>query len=309
VTLPSLVTRLAIAALRITSSDGCPTSSEVEQALAAFGSADSANSDRQVVLTADHDTLVVALRGADGERLAARELDCAGNCRNMAGAVAIVIVAWEAALSPKPEIESEPIREAGVAAQPDAVGWSKPASEVATPLEQPPKKASMSHFELGAGPLVSVVSNDAAPAGIFFGELDAATAPWGGVFTLGVEGTHGLALPTGSSSWQRVFLSLGGVYRLVWRWGSLDTDADGVVGLILAHGHGLATDATGSAFDPGIRLGTRLLFKIGVARLWVGVWGLAFPHSVHLVTVGTDVGPMVPRLELQTGVGASVFVF
>jgi hypothetical protein len=284
---------LAFGNLKIVSTASCPSGSEVEQALEALQLPELAGSNDEVVVSSADDALVVVLFDRNHTRLAERRLAHVEDCRETARGVAIVVASWETVFPSQAD---------------GSLVAAPPVAEVQRSAEVKAEPSSV-HLELGAGVLVSVASDGAAPAATAFGMMTGAGGHWGGALTLGVEGSRNLVLSPGSASWQRLTLSLGGLYRFLWRWGALDLQADAVAALLLAHGDGLKGDANASTFDPGVRLGGRLLVPVDRAGIWVGVWGLLFPRVIELVIAGQNHGPLAPRFEVLAGGGASLNVF
>jgi hypothetical protein len=275
--LSALLWALTVGAVPVDGETPCPTAEEVGQALVPL-SAGTRPSDHRVHLDHDAGQVTVTLIGATGATLARRSFEAGPGCPELAQAVAIVIVTWEAEL---PAVTSH------LAPAPGA-----PAS-------------SPWQWELAAGAGISSVG-DVAPAAL----VSVALGPpgrWVGVLSFAGAGGRSATLTPGNVSWQRWELGLGARARLTSAPDvSLEMDALGAV-LSLA-GSGFTEDGSAVQLEPGARLAVRAAWHWSPWLVWVGVSGAAWPVAQVAEVAGVSGSARIPRVEAWALLGGAYAV-
>jgi hypothetical protein len=290
----------------------CPTAADLSAALVGLvapGSADAAPDIAE--LLARGGVVSVQLSNAKGDVIAEKALPTSRSCADRARTAAVIVAAWEAHLRggmpgdlAVPAAPREPPPPPPVAPSPPPPPVVPPPPRlVVVPSVMP---APPLEVEAGVGLFASLVSTQAAPAGL----AEVVVSRRGGRFSLGLEalavGTHSATLDsTARGDWRR----FGGVVdaRSRWRWPrfQLDVRAGFALTALVVQGSSLPNPASATLTDPGALVGLRGRVPLDVAAPWLDVTAAAWPGAHTLYVTGTSESANVPRFELLLGVGVS----
>jgi hypothetical protein len=277
----------------------CPSPAEVQRRLGDLmaGVPDAVAQDRAHVEPTGSG-LHVDLRRDDGGRIAERVVTSSGTCADLASASAVIIATWEAQLRPERMARIRLPAEDGPA--PATIVWAAP---------RPP--AEITTFQMGAAGLVSLApqSGRGNPAlgGLAFGTW--APRPSGlGVYAAaaGTAARSSSLSSAVSTSWTRVYASVGPFYRFATPSARIELGAEATGGVLFASASGVTP--AGSDHSPvlGFGLGARVAARWAPMAPWLGVEGLAWTTRDRLYVQGLPTENDVPRLEALIALGVSV---
>jgi hypothetical protein len=292
----------------------CPTADDLRAALVGLvapGNADAAPD--IAVLLARGGVVSVQLSNAKGDVIAEKALPTSGSCADRARTAAVIVAAWEAHLRggmpgdlavPAVPREPPPPAPPPVTPSPSPPPVEPPPPRLIVAPSVPP--SSPLEVEAGVGLFASLVSTQAAPAGL----AEVVVSRRGGRFSLGLEvlavGTHSATLDsTARGDWRRI----GGAVdaRSRWRWPrfELDMRAGFALTALVVQGSSLPNPASATLTDAGALVGLRARVPFGVAAPWIDVTAAAWPGAHTLYVTGTNESAKVSRFELLLGVGVS----
>jgi hypothetical protein len=292
---------------------GCPTAADLRAALVGLVAPRSADAEPDIAeLRVRGGVVSVQLSNAKGDVIAEKALPTSGACADRARTAAVIVAAWEAHLrgGMPGELAVPPVPR-----EPPAPPTAPPPVAPSPPVEPPPPRlvaapavepSSPLEIEAGVGLFASLVSTQAAPAGL----AEVVVSRRGGRFSLGLEalaiGTHSATLDaTARGEWHR----FGAVVdaRSRWRWPHFELDARAGFALtaLVVQGSSLPNPASATLADPGALVGLRGRVPLGVAAPWIEVTAAAWPGSHTLYVTGTSESVNVSRFELLLGVGVS----
>lgn len=270
----------------------CPTPAEVSRVLTGLVPARAAKpAEGRAYLSASGGFVTIELWGLDGGLMAERRLDSVGSCAEMAEAVAVILAAWQADLSPR--------RAQGVTELPAAAAVS-PAPESAA---GPPVL-----FDVGAAALTSLVSGKAELGGKVEGVLLPFASPLGFHLAAAAASSHtqtSTSPPVGAQ-WIRPALSAGPNLR--WRGQSfaVDVHGDAVLALQRVKGVGLTTISSDTSVQFGLAAGLRGLRTWNHIAAWIGTDLLVYQGQDNLTVGNSQSIGRLPHLELQVTLGFSL---
>jgi hypothetical protein len=236
-----------------------------------------------VQLQEDADGVRISLEGADGVQLGERYLSRGGSCETMAGAVAVIVSAWEGELAP------------GEVPAPSGLELGQDAA------------ATISGgvgYELGASAFGSY-SDGFAPGVLVVGSIGPRQGRLAAWLTLGGVDGRELALGSGTARWQRLWLSAGARLRLLDSSVVLEAHAEAVGALLLLHGTGFPTVFSEVDFDPGASAGLRLGASLRDWMPWLGLTGIGWLRSQSVRVAGLAQSANLPRYEVFLAAGLS----
>ncbi len=297
---------LSLGALRFLGSPQCPDKASIEAQLRAVAPSllDAATHDL-VMLEMREGGLQVRLFDDEGRELADRYLPGPMNCNEWAEITAALLVTWETDLAVPPDV-SAPAFSALPATPPRERGSKAPEP---APLKTP---VARWHGEVGVGISGSLASNGTAALG---GELWAGLEPphgaYGGELTLSGTGSRSLPLGDGSVKWQRFVAGLGGHGTLGSSTLKLQLGGAFLFGLLSVGGTGYVEPRSALAFDPGLAISGRAIWRLAPAWLtWAQLGASFWPKRQEVqvltgtVTVyGTEV---IPPVDLSLTLGISL---
>jgi hypothetical protein len=288
-----------MALLEIQGDVTCPTAAEVSQHLTKLvpeSAAPSSAPAPHALLSAGPGFVGVALLSANGDLLADRRLDSSGSCSDLAEAVAVVLAAWHAKLSPAvavPVVTPPPAPVELVAASPPKVESPRPLA-----------------FDVGIAVLAAiVVGGDATFGAKLEGTLNPFRIPVGAHLALSMSSTHTTHAETASSlpveaRWLRPALAIGPNLRLGQTL-MLDLHVDGVLALLHVEGAGLDAPSSDTGVQFGFAAGLRGLWRWQSGTVWLGVDFLDYPARDRLTVGNYEVGRL-PHLEVQVALGIAL---
>jgi hypothetical protein len=288
----------------VESDAACPTARDVSARVMALLPPRETDDAPDVARLAESDgALLLTLTRPDGTSLGERALDRGFPCADLAGAAAVVIATWES------DVHSE-FRAAPLPARPEAAPPATPVIVVA--VAPAPPRAVAASFDLGAA-LVGSLAPSSAGAGPALGALVVASwipsrARVGVRLALGATTEREVPLGAGHVRWRRITPALGPALRLAsattpW---ALDLHADALLAWVTAAGDGFAANHSSGTFDPGIGLGTHLLWRRGRVLIpWLELAGAGWldPQTAY-ATPGTA-SIVLPRIEITLALGLS----
>jgi hypothetical protein len=288
-----------LSSIEVTGDEVCPQPADVQRQLRALlppagdpVSAGTVAHHARVSRAGDKTRLELA--GADGARIAERELDRTGSCDALAAAAAVVLATWEADLDPRIS---------------DRVNLPPPP-RAAAPLvvAQPSPPGAPMRFSLGVGLLASVSGGQLAPGAKITGSLAPAQGRLGVDVALSAVTTRSETVGSlpGVASWRRAALAAGPRYRFGDAATIVDLHVDGLAGLLLIEGVGLPEKASDTSLQLGVGAGIRATRVWGNAAPWIGVDLLVWPGHDRLEVGGQAITGQLPRLEAQFAAGLSL---
>jgi len=280
----------------------CPTAADVATRVMALLPPRETDDAPDVARLAERgEALLLTLTRPDGTSLGERALDRGFPCADLAGAAAVVIATWES------DVHAE-FRAAPLPARPEAAPAVTPAVVVA--VAPPPRAAAA--FDLGAA-VVGSLAPSSAGAGPALGALVVASwipsrARVGVRLALGATTEREVPLGTGHVRWRRITPALGPTLRLAsaTRPWAVDLHAEALLAWVTAAGEGFASNHNSGSFDPGVGVGTRLLWRRGgVTFPWLELAGAGWlgPQTAY-ATPGTA-SIVLPRIEVTLALGLS----
>jgi len=281
---------LLLAALPVrVESDGCPSSAEVEKALAVIlPAASEAAQPHRARVQRRNGELRIELVDAEANMIAERLLDRDGSCADLAELAAAVIGSWESDVHPEfMRPQAEPL----------------PAPVVA--ISAAPSRAAMA-FDVALGASLSLA--DSAAAG---GTLALIWVPRGAGLGLRLlaagEAARTLDLGVGQVRWQRWMGSaeLDGRFAH----GSLVLDLHGGLGLgwLVASGAGFSENLSISTFSPATTAGVRLSWWVTRRfAAWLDLGGLYFVRGQTVYSQPSGRAREIPQLLGLASIGLAV---
>jgi hypothetical protein len=285
-----------MALLEIQGDVTCPSAAEVSRHLTKLvpeSAAPSSAPAPHALLSAGPGFVGLALLSADGGVLADRRLDSTGSCSDLAEAVAVVLAAWHAKLSPAvpvPVVTPPPAPVEVAAASPPKVESSRPLA-----------------FDVGIAVLAAIVGGEPTFGAKLEGTLSPFRIPVGLHLALSMSSTHTEAsssLPV-EARWTRPALAIGPNLRLG-KSLMLDLHVDGLLALLHVEGAGLADASSDTGMQFGLAAGLRGMWRWNDGMAWLGVDFLDYPARDRL-TVGNygEVGRL-HNLEIQVALGIAL---
>jgi hypothetical protein len=262
----------AASAMRIHGSSACPSPEDVGKSLETLGVVVPSN--QSVELENSPQGLRVRLVDQEGSRLAEKSFPKGASCAWLADATAQVLATWENRPPSLNLVAPE------LVADPEPTGTAQ--METATVINPVEPTSSSLPWELGLGAAL-YYANAVQPPGILaFASLGGRPA----FFRLSVDLELDTTVITnsGSQTWNRPALGLGGGYRFEPSFGSFELAAELLMGVLVVNGDG-PPPVRLRGFDAGLRLSGYLFIGHSALRPWVGLsaqgWlrssGLFFP--------------------------------
>ena len=302
---------LANSGLEITGDSTCPTPAEVRDQLAALapdsdGDAAAKPALHQANVSGAGASVHVELLSVDGQSagqlLDERTLERTGSCGDVAEAVAVIILAWEAKFNPNlatPVVEPpKPPRHEAVSVPAQGEGAKFPPSR---PVP----------FDAGLALLASIAGGEAA----FGAKLEGCLFPGGTSLGLDVAlaatstHTQSIATPAVAAQWTRAAWSAGPTYRLRRNATALDVHAGGVLALLHVRGAGLSSTSSDTSAQLGVTAGFRFLWAWSNAAGWLGADVFTYPGQDRLTIANYGEVGRLPRIEVQIALGISAGQF
>lgn len=297
----ALALGLTFVAVDVSGEGACPTPADVGRALAnlvpaAAGPPEEHHSAR---ISRTANGIHVALHGARGESLAARELASEGSCDDLASAIAVIIAAWEADLDP---------RVSARVTLPPPPPRPMPATVAIEASVAPPAASPPPSFDLGLGLLASLSGGQLAPGARIDGRVARAGARLGlGVAVAGVTArSASVGDRAEAARWSRIAFGAGPDVRFAMGRTNVDLRAQALVALLQVSGVGLTTNTSGSTAQLGAGVGVHAGRPWGTATPWIGLDLQYWPGPDRLEIAGVADRGELPRLELQLAVGLSL---
>jgi hypothetical protein len=299
--------RLMILLLDVTGEGACPSAVEVERHLAELMPASLASPGpgpgHRASFSRIEAGIHIELRGADGVRMAARDLAAAGSCDELASALAVVIAAWEAELDPRiaGAVELPPPPPALPEPRAPAVAVAGPAPPPPPEQRPPPRYAvAMGLFASWVGTL--------APGARIEGSFAPGDAHLGVAAALSSTGsrTQAVAATPGAARWTRIVLGAGPRYSFRFGGPVLDVHAQALAGLLRVEGIGLPVTAADTSVELGVAAGLRTGWSWRAVAVWIGLDALVWPGRAELVIGGLPDRAELPHLDLQLGGGVAL---
>ena len=299
-----LLFALWLGALDVQGDCTCPSPLQVAQHLTGLIDAgDVGGQASHVDLSPGEGFVGVRLLAPDGGLLAERRLEQSAPCDELAQAVAVVVAAWQAKLSPTlavPAVDRAAPRPA-----------LPPSPEV---VAEPSAKGTSGRslgFDAGLGILTSIVGGEATVGAKLEATLFPIAIPLGLDLAVAATTTHAQSSTVAGieARWTRPTLSIGPDLRVRGRTLMLDIHGDAVLALLHVQGSGLAQPSSDTGLQFGLAGGVRGLWAWNHGVLWLGVDLLEFPGEDRL-SLGNQDGPVqvgqLPHLELQVAAGISL---
>ena len=296
----ALLSWLIWSAVEVVGSGDCPSVAEVTRRLDEMTPARAGESapGHRAQLSRVEGAVRVELLSARGDRLGERDLAAGDSCSDLAGAIAVVIAAWEADLDPRlaarvslPAPPSPPPSPSAVVVQ------VQPAT-----LRRPPA------FDVGLALLASLSGGQLAPGARVGGWV----APAGSRLGLGVSmsGVTTRAEAVGpradAARWSRVAFAAGPQARFRAGRTTLDAQLQALAAVLRVEGVGLTTNQAATAAQLGMAAGVHVGRWWGNARPWIGVDLLLWPGRDRLEIAGQTAHGELPHLEVQFAVGVNM---
>ena len=266
--------------------DGCPSSAEVESAIASMLVQSGATPPSQDVANLERrgETLHVELVDGDGVIIAERALTERGSCSELGRMAAILIASWESDVHPELMRAPRPF----VRAEPGPMP-ARPAPTIAAVASPAPSAGAA--YDVAAG--ATLGRSDTLAAGF---SLGATWFPRGvglGLWALGTgEAPRSIAVGAHEARWRRWTASLEIARRAAWTGWAVDPHGGLTVGWLTTEGVDYAQNRSQSAVSVGGTAGVRLArWASRYAALWVDLRGFYFPRrdSVYGTAGGTGI--------------------
>lgn len=302
--------------LGIHSNTACPDAAQVAAKLnqlfppALFGAVN-----ERIEIASAPTSLRIDLSHDDGTPIVARVLKRSGDCAEMAGAVAVVVVAWEIQLHPELLAPPQLARRTSPVEAPPAVAAPARAAPPAVIAQTPsgtraPREPLEARLMLGAlASLVDGAWSAGARASILAsqrgGSFGLAADLWGG-------SSRAIELGPGRVQWHRLGAALGPAWRRQRAPWTVIASIQAAVGRVAAQG--LAFDVNQRSNDTLPGFGAGLMATMGSDRwfAWVSVRALIWPiqSRVQAVAVATTSALPIARslgwLESDLTLGAGL---
>jgi hypothetical protein len=273
----------------------CPTPGEVSHQLARLVP-EGKPSERasRAYLSAGDGFVNIELLDHQGGLMSERRLDRSGSCAELAEAVAVILAAWQAQLSPT--------------VSPTAMEPSAPTSVLAAPFPAQTKPAVL--FDAGIAALSSIVDGQAAWGAKLEGSLTPFPHGLGFHVAASLSSRHTRsveALPstTAEARWLRPALAAGPNLRLQGNRLALDIHGNAVLALLHINGSGLGKSTSDTTVQVGMAAGLRGLWTWTGGAVWVGADLFGYPGQDNL-TIGDERKGRLPHLEIQASLGIAM---
>jgi hypothetical protein len=243
----------------------------------------------------------VELLSARGDLLGERDLAAGDSCSDLAGAVAVVIAAWEADLDPR------------LAARVSLPAPSSPPAPLSAPAAvavqatlaapRPPPA-----FDVGLALLASLSGGQLAPGARIGGWV----APPGSRLGLAVSMSavttraESVGARAEAARWSRVAFAAGPQAKFRAGRTTLDAQLQALAAVLRVEGVGLTTNQAATAAQLGMAAGVHVGRWWGNARPWIGVDLLLWPGRDRLEIAGQTAHGELPRLEVQFAFGVNM---
>jgi hypothetical protein len=250
------------------------------------------SSDQSVELEERPQGLRVRLVDQEGNRLAEKDFPKGRSCAWLADATAQVLATWEN--RPPPLTLAAP----PLAPDPPEPTVSAPVETVAT-IKSTTGSSGGFPWQLGLGAAAYYTNAFQPPGIVAFSSLGGGPA----LFRVSVEIDLNTTVITnsGSQTWNRPALGLGGGYRFEPSFGSLEVAAEVLLGVLVLNGDAVPpqTPVRLQGFDAGLRLSGYLFLGHAALRPWIGLAAQGWLRSSGIFFPAE--GPGAQRVSLAAG--------
>jgi hypothetical protein len=274
-----LILVLVDSGLRFLSGPECPSIDQVRDEIRRLNPDILENSGRHLAMVERRAAGVeIRLFDDEGHLLEDRLVPGTNSCVVWARAAAVVLVSWEEELSePTAPAPSLPPVEAAQIPTSQA-----PTVRASAPPTTPARESWRG--EVGIGVVGAISSDGAFAPGLELrvGATSAGRTAYGGQLVLLALAARAIPLEAGSIQWSRVSLGLGGHLTLGGEKVRLELGANGLIGLLIVKGQGIAFPHTSVVPDPGL-MGTMRLewLPTGNWSAWLELDGVAWLRAEH----------------------------
>ena len=294
----ALVSWVIWSAVEVVGDGHCPSVAEVTRRLDEMVPARAGESapGHRAQLSRVEDAVRVELLSARGDRLGERDLAAGDSCSDLAGAIAVVIAAWEADLDPR------------LAARVSLPAPPSPQPSAVVVQVQPARPRPPPAFDVGLALLASLSGGQVAPGARVGGWVAPAGSPLGLGVSMSAVTTRAEAVGprADAARWSRVAFAAGPQARFRAGRTTLDAQLQALAAVLRVEGVGLTTNQAATAAQLGMAAGVHVGRWWGNARPWIGVDLLLWPGRDRLEIAGQTARGELPRLEVQFAVGVNL---
>ncbi len=291
-------------AISIQAPGTCPAGADVERQLAPLlpPGFESATPDVAAIDENADGSLTLSLARFDQGTIVRRRLLRALSCADQAQTVAVILAVWEAQIHPEISLRLDRLSPPRTPLPPAPV---VPDRDALVLRASPPAPTGGTAMALGAGLAGAWQPDSFAPAGRVDLMLSRTQRPWRGRLSVVGVGPHATSLPPGQANWWRLYLALGADTSIGFgrRW-AVVAGAAGVFGVVRLTGSGYTDNRRVWNTDVGAEVLTRVEWRGGRVRPWLGLAVVAWLRSQTLQVTGADSSPALPRAEPMAALGA-----
>jgi hypothetical protein len=293
----AVVSNPSALAVEVAGTASCPSPADVAAALPGLIAARDPDAAADVAtLTADGDSVTVALSRASGEAVGEKQLDAGLSCEQRARAAAVVIAAWEARLASQAATLVVPPEPPAAVVAPNSPIWPIPSTG-------PAREDDV--VELGVSAGGSINGTTLAPAAaieVAYARPLAYVVP--AVAALFV-GSHEMSIGPGTASWRRYGLVATAASRRnrppLWAEARLGV----ALTLLDISGNSFPINHSGVTFDPGVEVGARSGLRYRRMRWWLDGTVAFWPRGQDVTVQGAPGSTTLPRAQALLSLGAA----